>query len=102
VVIFSLWLYSPILGLDRLHETFCLISVTNLGQSAGLLGRVIQLVARPLLTAPDDCNDGEVGGTKRFFGGGNRSTRRKRAPTPLCPPQISLARLEPPRWEASD
>jgi hypothetical protein len=47
----------------------------------------------------------------RIFGGmkigrGNRSTRGKPAPAPLCPPQIQLVRpgLEPgpPRWEASD
>jgi hypothetical protein len=49
-----------------------------------------QLVARPLLTAPGDCYDGEVGGMNGF-GGGNRSTLRKPTPTPLCPPQIPLA-----------
>jgi hypothetical protein len=64
-----------------------------------------QLVARPLLTAPGDCDDdGEVGGMNGF-GRGNRSTRRKPAAMSLCPPQIPLARpgLEPvpPRWEAS-
>jgi hypothetical protein len=40
------------------------------------------------------------------FGRGNRSTQRKPAPTPFCPPQIPLARPGhepgPPRWEASD
>jgi hypothetical protein len=36
-----------------------------------------------------DCEDGEVGGMNGF-GRGNRSTRRKPAPTPLCPPQIPL------------
>jgi hypothetical protein len=36
------------------------------------------------------------------FGRGNRSTRRKPAPTSLCPPQIPLAKPGPPRWEASD
>jgi hypothetical protein len=50
-----------------------------------------------------DC-DGEVGGMNGF-GRGNRSTRRKPAPTPLCPPQIQLVRPGrepgPPRWEAS-
>jgi hypothetical protein len=50
-----------------------------------------QLVARPLLTAPGDCEDGEVG-EMNGFGRGNRSTRRKPAPMPLCPPQILLAR----------
>jgi hypothetical protein len=63
-----------------------------------------QLVARPLLSAPGDCDDQEVGGMNGF-GRGNRSTRRKPAPTPLCSPQIPLARPVgepgPPRWEAS-
>jgi hypothetical protein len=38
--------------------------------------------------APGDYDDGEFGGMK--IGRGNRSTRRKRAPAPLCPPQTSL------------
>jgi hypothetical protein len=33
-----------------------------------------------------DCDLGEIGGMK--IGRGNRSTRRKPAPVPLCPPQI--------------
>jgi hypothetical protein len=37
----------------------------------------------PIVPAPGDCDDGE-------FGRGNRSTRRKPAPAPLCPPQIPL------------
>jgi hypothetical protein len=52
-----------------------------------------------------DCEDREVGGMNGF-GRGNRSTWRKPAPMPLCPPQIPLARPGhepgPPRWEASD
>jgi hypothetical protein len=35
-----------------------------------------------------DYYDGEFGGMK--IGRGNRSTRRKPAPAPLCPPQILL------------
>jgi hypothetical protein len=59
----------------------------------------------PIVPAPGDCDDdGEFGGMK--IGRGNRSTRRKPAPAPLCSPQIPLARpgLEPgpSRWEASD
>jgi hypothetical protein len=88
---FFLWLYSRILGLGRLHETFRFISVTR----SRTVGRTPwtgdQLVARPLLTAPDDCDDGEVGGMNGF-GRETRSTWRKRALTPLCPPQIPLAR----------
>jgi hypothetical protein len=58
-----------------------------------------QLAARPLLTAPGDCD--EVGGMKGF-GRGNRNTWRKPTLVPLGPPQIPLARSGPPRWEASD
>jgi hypothetical protein len=70
-----LWLYTPILGLGRLHETFRLISVTI----SRTVGRTPwtgdQLVARPLLTAPGDCEDGEVS-RMNSFGRGNRSTQR--------------------------
>jgi hypothetical protein len=93
------------LGLGRLHETFCFILVTR----SRTVGRTPwtddQLLARPLITAPGDCDDEEVGGVNGF-GRRSRSTRKKPAPTPLYPPQISLARPGrepgPPRWEASD
>jgi hypothetical protein len=39
---------------------------------------------RPLMPAPGDYDDGEMGG---MVGRGNQSTRRKPAPMPLCPPQ---------------
>jgi hypothetical protein len=100
-----LCLYSPILGLARLHETFRFISVCRSRTVCRTPWTGDQLVARPLLTAPGDCDDGEVG-EMNGFGRGNRSTRRKPAPTPLRPPQIPLSRpgREPwlPRWEASD
>jgi hypothetical protein len=38
----------------------------------------------PIVPAPGDYDDGEIGG---MIGKGNRSTRRKPAPVPLCPPQ---------------
>jgi hypothetical protein len=38
--------------------------------------------------APGDYDDGEFGGMK--IGKGNRSTRIKPVPAPLCPPQILL------------
>jgi hypothetical protein len=41
----------------------------------------------PIVPAPGDCEDGEFGGMN---GRGNRITRRKPAPVPLCPPQIPL------------
>jgi hypothetical protein len=48
----------------------------------------IQSAPRPLIgllcQAPDDYNDGEIGG---MIGRGNRNTRKKPVPVPLCPPQ---------------
>jgi hypothetical protein len=52
----------------------------------------------PIVTAPDDDECRAIGG---MFGRGNRSTRRKLAPVPLCPPQF-LRDLTRPGWEASD
>jgi hypothetical protein len=58
----------------------------------------------PIVPAPGDYEDGEIGGM--MIGKGNQSTRRKPVPVPLCPPQIphDLIRCEPgpPRWEASE
>jgi hypothetical protein len=104
-VFFPLWLYSPIFGLGRLHETFRFISVSR-SRTVGRTPRMgDQLVARPVLTAPGDCDGGE-GGAMNGFGRGNRCTRRKPSSTPLCPPQIPLARPGrepgPQRWEAND
>jgi hypothetical protein len=42
----------------------------------------------PIVPAPGDYDDAECGGIK--IGRGNRSTRRKTAPAPLCLPQIPL------------
>jgi hypothetical protein len=39
--------------------------------------------------APGDYDDGEIGGM--MIDRGNRSTRRKPAPVPLCPPQTPHA-----------
>jgi hypothetical protein len=39
---------------------------------------------RPIVPAPGDYDDREIGG---LIGRGNLSTRRKPAPVPLCPPQ---------------
>jgi hypothetical protein len=43
---------------------------------------------RPIVPTPVDYDDGEIGG---MIGGGNRSTLRKPAPVPLCPPQTPHA-----------
>jgi hypothetical protein len=72
------------------------------GEQLGSLGTTA--TNRPIVPAPGDYEDVEFGGI--MIGRGNRSTRRKRAPVPLCPPQIpyDLTGCEsgPPRWEASD
>jgi hypothetical protein len=44
---------------------------------------------RPIVSAMGDYDDGEIGGM--IIGRGNRSTRRKPAPVPLCRPQIPHA-----------
>jgi hypothetical protein len=44
---------------------------------------------RPIVPAPGDYDDGEIGGM--MISKGNRSTRRKPAPVPLCPPQTPHA-----------
>jgi hypothetical protein len=43
---------------------------------------------KPIVLAPGDYDDGEIGG---MIGRGNRSTRRKPAPEPLCPSQTPHA-----------
>jgi hypothetical protein len=42
----------------------------------------------PIVPAPGDYDGGEIGG---MIGRGNRSSRRKPAPLPLCPPQTPHA-----------
>jgi hypothetical protein len=44
---------------------------------------------RPIVPAPGDYDDGEIGGM--MIGRGNRGTRRKPARLPLCPPQTPHA-----------
>jgi hypothetical protein len=56
------------------------------GVQLGPLGTAVS--NRPIVPAPGDYDDGEIGG---MIGRGNRSTRRKPAPAPLCPPQIPHA-----------
>jgi hypothetical protein len=64
-------------------------------QGIGIVGGAVQMgplgtaaTNRPIVPAPGDYDDGEIGG---MIGRGNRSTRRKTAPVPLCPPQIPHA-----------
>jgi hypothetical protein len=78
-----------------------LIRIVGGGVQLGPLGTLA--TNRPVVPSPDDYDDGEIGGM--MIGKGNRSTRRKPAPVPLCPPQTPYAvpghEPGPPRWEAS-
>jgi hypothetical protein len=59
---------------------------------------------RPIVPAPGDYDDAEIGGM--MIGRGNRITRRKTCPMLLCPPQTTHAlpgrEPGPPRLEVSD
>jgi hypothetical protein len=59
-----------------------LIGIVGGGVQLGALGTAA--TNRPIVPAPVDYDYGEIGG---IIGRGNRSTRIKRAPVPLCPPQ---------------
>jgi hypothetical protein len=56
------------------------------GVQSGPLGTAA--INRPIVPAPGDYDDGEIGG---MIGRGNRSTRREPAPVPLCPPETPHA-----------
>jgi hypothetical protein len=60
---FFLWLYSTILGLGRLHETYSFISVTSSMTASRTPWTGDQLVA------PGNCEDREVGGMNGFLAG---------------------------------
>jgi hypothetical protein len=65
------------------HALIFLIVIVGGGVQSRPLGTAA--ANRPILPTPGDYNDGEIGGM--MIGRGNRSTRRKPAPMPLCPPQ---------------
>jgi hypothetical protein len=65
---------------------FFLIGIVGDGVQLGPL--VTAATNRPIVPAPGDYDDGEIGG---MIPRGNRSTRRKPAPVPLCPPQTPHA-----------
>jgi hypothetical protein len=67
-------------SLTQLSDSFlCVFLESPLGTAA-----TTDLLYQPQMT--DDGDSGAVGGMK--IGRGNRRTRRKPAPLPLCPPQI--------------
>jgi hypothetical protein len=47
------------------------------------LGTAATITSRSIVPAPGDYDDGEIVG---MIGRGNRNTRIKPAPVPLCPP----------------
>jgi hypothetical protein len=59
-----------------------LIGVVGGGVQLGPLGTAA--TNRPIVPAPSNYDDSEICGTS---GSGNRSTRRKPTPVPLCPTQ---------------
>jgi hypothetical protein len=72
-------------------DTYCVWSfkkklVYGGGVQLGPLGTAAS--NRPIVPAPGDYDDGKIGG---MIGRGNRSTRRKPPPVPLCPPQTTHA-----------
>jgi hypothetical protein len=70
------------MGLHALQQGY----IFFLNLCCGTLGTAATtgLLYQPRITGDGDC--GEIGGMK--IGKGNRSTRRKPAPEPLCSPQI--------------
>jgi hypothetical protein len=77
---------------------FFLIGIVGAGAELGPLGTTA--TNRPTVPAQADYDDAEIGGM--MTGRGNRSTRRKPASVPLCPPQIPHTlpghKPGPPRW----
>jgi hypothetical protein len=63
-----------------------LIGIVGGGLQLGPFGTAA--TNRPIVPASGDYDDGEIGG---IIGRGNRSTRIKLAPVPLCPPQTPHA-----------
>jgi hypothetical protein len=72
---------------DRDQQWAFLIRIVGGGVQLGLFGTAT--ANRPIVLTPGDYDDGAIGGL--MTGRGNRSTRRKPAPVPLCPPQTPHA-----------
>jgi hypothetical protein len=89
----------PICLVDTRIATVCLtkqllsetlIQCNNIKNQIGILGCGIQgpLGTAAIVPDPGNYDDGVIGG---MIGRGNRGTRRKPAPVPLCPPQTPHA-----------
>jgi hypothetical protein len=79
-------LYYVLFSLDKksfkIH--FFIIIISGVGLSPQVTAATSGLLYKPQMTDEGDC--GAIGGMK--IGRGNRSTRRKPVPAPLCPPQV--------------
>jgi hypothetical protein len=75
---------SQLQPIRALSECLFFIIVSGVRLSPLGTAATTGLLYQPQLIDDGDC--GEIGGMK--IGRGNRSTRRKPAPAPLCPPQI--------------
>jgi hypothetical protein len=71
---------------NYIFKQFFLIGIVGGGVQLGPLGTAA--TSKPIVSAPGDYDNGEIGGK---IGKGNRSTRRKPAPLPVCPPQTPHA-----------
>jgi hypothetical protein len=74
----------------NLHQGFFYI-ISGVGLCPLGTAATSDILYKPQMIDEDDC--GAIGGMK--FGRGNRSTRRKPAPTPFCPPQIPHDQTRP-------
>jgi hypothetical protein len=81
---------------DDIAQVFFFLIVSGVRLSP--LGTVATtgLLYQPQMIDDGDC--GEIGGTK--IGRENRSTLRKPAPAPLCPPQIPHDQTQAQTWAA--
>jgi hypothetical protein len=69
------------------RKSIFLICIVDGGVQLGPLGTAA--TNRPIVPASGDYDDGKIGG---LIGSGHRSTRRKLAPVPLCPPHTAPTR----------
>jgi hypothetical protein len=85
----------------KVEEKIITIGIVGSGVKLNPLGTTA--TNRPIVPAQDNYDDGEIGGM--IIGRGNRSSRRKPAPVPFCPPEtphvLPGRESGPPPWEAS-
>jgi hypothetical protein len=79
-------LVSSLINLCQWDLNFFKIGIVESGVQLGPLGTAATNM--PIVPAPGDYDDGEIGG---MIDRGNRNTRRKLVPVPLCPPQTPHA-----------